>query len=267
MKDKVQERGWKAWLANIKTYKLIKLFCLKNYAQVNLVYFVIGLIAFGNHELLPLFVASSAEYHGMGFSTSKIGLTLFMVSVCFLPTQLLIVPRVVRRYGSRKVLIGSYLLLAFTCPWTPILVNIFSNRTAAWMAVVVVSFLQRILMASGFVSINILINNSVSPDLLGSANGFSMIFLSLGRMIAPLIVGSTYSWSLKNILDVSSNSSPIGFPFDQHFSFYVLSLMSICNSFFASAISPTLDKKKIMSSDMNSEQACGTTCSRKDTKM
>ncbi|XP_057302264.1 uncharacterized protein LOC130636535 [Hydractinia symbiolongicarpus] len=257
-KGKVQQRGWKAWLAKIKTYKLIKLLRLKDYAQVNLVYFVSGVIALGNHELLPLFLASSAEYHGMGFSTSKIGLTLLMVSVCFLPPQLLIVPRVLRRYGSRKILIGGNLLFAFICPWTPILVNTICNRNAAWMAVVVVSFLQRTSVSAGLVSINILINNSVTPDLLGSANGFSMIFFSLGRMIAPLIVGSTYSWSLKNIRDVSSNSNPIGFPFDQHFSFYVLSLMSILNSFFASRISTGLDKKKKVSPEVNGEQECST---------
>ncbi|XP_057302259.1 uncharacterized protein LOC130636530 isoform X2 [Hydractinia symbiolongicarpus] len=247
-KDNAQQRGWRTWLTKVKTYKLIKLICTKDYARVNVVYFTIGMNAFGNHEILPLFAASSTEYHGMGFSTSKIGLTLLMVSACFLPCQLSIIPKIIRRYGSRKTLIGCNLLLAFVCPWTPILVNIISNRTAAWMAVVVVSFLQRLCMATVFVSINILLNNSVSPDLLGSANGFSMIFLSLGRMIAPLIVGSTYSWSLKNILDVSSNYNPIGFPFDQHFSFYVLSMMAIFNSFLASKISPTLDKKKIMSS-------------------
>ncbi|XP_057302548.1 uncharacterized protein LOC130636735 [Hydractinia symbiolongicarpus] len=256
-RDGGQKRGWKAWLAKIKTYKLIKLLCMKDYAQINLVYFVSGVTKLGSHELLPLFLASSAEYHGMGFSTSKIGLTLLMVSLCFLPTQLTIVPKVIRRYGSRKALIGGNLLFAFICPWTPI-INIISNRTAAWMAVVFVSFLQRIFMTIGLVAINILINNSVSPDLLGSANGFSMIFFSLGRIIGPLIFGSTFSWSLKNIRDVSSNNNPIGFPFDQYFSFYVLSFMSILNSFFASRISTGLDKKKKVSFEVNGEQECST---------
>ncbi|XP_057298969.1 uncharacterized protein LOC130629680 [Hydractinia symbiolongicarpus] len=231
---------------------------MKECTQVSFLNTLYGIATFANYELFPLYAATSAKYHGMSFSTSDIGLLLLIVSACFLPTQLLLTSRIIRCYGSRKVFIGGNLLLAFVSPWTPILVEIISNRTGWWIAVAFALFIQHLCMSTGYVTLNILINNTVTADLMGSANGLAMIFLSLGRIIAPIAIGSIYSWSLTNIKDVSSNTDPIGFPFNQYFCFFILLLLFTSNAIFASTLSPTLDNKKIIHSQEDDEQGCST---------
>ena len=57
------------------------------------------------------------------------------------------------------------------------------------------------------------------------------------------MVGSIYSWSLTNIKGVEGNEKPLGFPFNQYFPFFVLSILSIVNTIFASRIPLSLDTK------------------------
>ena len=50
-----------------------------------------------------------------------------------------------------------------------------------WVVLVIVLLLLQSPMASGFLAINILVNNTVEEDLLGSANGLAMSMSSIGR--------------------------------------------------------------------------------------
>jgi len=68
-------------------------------------------------------------------------------------------------------------------------------------------------------------------------------------MIAPTMVGSLYSWSLTNIKGVEGNEKPLGFPFNQYFPFFVLSILSIVNAVMASKIPPSLDTKLVADPD------------------
>ena len=63
-------------------------------------------------------------------------------------------------------------------------------------------------------------------------------------MIAPVMVGSTFSWSLTNIKGIDDNVKPLGFPFNQYFPFFVLSLISIINAVLCSRIPSYLDKSQ-----------------------
>ena len=44
--------------------------------------------------------------------------------------------------------------------------------------------------------------------------------------MAPIVFGKIYSWSLENIRS-SENKDALGFPFDQTFSFYLISITCI----------------------------------------
>lgn len=232
------------WLKKLKTFKIVKLLRIKEYIQVSLLYAIYSIAATGNEELFPLFAATATEYNGMAYSTSKIGLTLLSNAAFMLPAPFLLIPKVTEHFGSRKVFIGSNLFSAFLFPWLPVLAGMVSSSTGLWVAVVFVLFLIRLCLVGGFIAVNILLNNTVTSDLLGSANGFAMTLSSFGRLVAPAILGSLYSWSLTNIKRVSSSSDPMGFPFNQYFTFYVVSVLYIINSVFASTISPLLDKRK-----------------------
>ncbi|XP_057299998.1 uncharacterized protein LOC130630496 [Hydractinia symbiolongicarpus] len=234
----------KGCLEKLKTFKIVKLLRVKECIQVSLLYGIYSIAAIGSEELFPLFASTAREYNGMVYSTSKIGLTLLIVAVLILPTQFLFLPKITEHFGSRKVFIGSNLFSAFLFPWLPVLVGIVSNSTGLWMAVVFILILLRLCLIGGFIGVNILLNNTVPSDLLGSANGFAMTLSSFGRCVAPAVLGSLYSWSLTNIKRVSSSTDSIGFPFNQFFTFYVVSVLFILNSVFASTISPVLDNRK-----------------------
>ena len=50
-------------------------------------------------------------------------------------------------------------------------------------------------------------------------------------MLAPLAFGRLYSWSLTNVKGVQVNNHPLGFPFDQYFSFLVMSMLATLCAF------------------------------------
>ena len=50
-------------------------------------------------------------------------------------------------------------------------------------------------------------------------------------MLAPLVFGRLYSWSLTNVKGVQVNNHPLGFPFDQYFSFFVMSMLATLCAF------------------------------------
>ncbi|XP_057298966.1 uncharacterized protein LOC130629677 isoform X2 [Hydractinia symbiolongicarpus] len=188
----------------------------------------------------------------MSLSTSEIGLVLLIVAAFFLPFQFLVTPRVFMRI---------HLLLAFVCPWTPILVEIISDRTGLWIAVAFVLFLQHACMSTGFVAINILINNTVPPDSFWICKWFfNDLFVSWKNY------RTNCHWSLTNIKDVSLNTDPIGFPCNHYFSFFVLSPLFTSNGIFASTLSPALNKKRVIQLESEPEQDCSTIHSKTDTE-
>ena len=47
------------------------------------------------------------------------------------------------------------------------------------------------------------------------------------RLVAPTVFGRIFSWSLHNVKGVEGNEHPLGFPFNQHFSFFVMSIVGV----------------------------------------
>ena len=86
---------------------------------------------------------------------------------------------------------------------------------------IAVMCINQILVNANMVNVNVLINNSVTSDVYGLANGIAMTGSSIGRACSPTIMGSLFSWSLTNIKDIKGNRKPLGFPFNQYFSFFV----------------------------------------------
>ena len=46
------------------------------------------------------------------------------------------------------------------------------------------------------------------------------------RSISPAALGHLFSWSLTNVKRVEENKHPLGFPFNQYFTFFVISLFA-----------------------------------------
>ena len=69
------------------------------------------------------------------------------------------------------------------------------------------------------------------------------------RAIAPSLFGNVYSWSLTNIKGNPSNQHPKGFPFNQYFAFFMMSLVMLANVIAISRLPKSLNRSKIVFED------------------
>ena len=187
-----------------KRSRLYEVLLIKQCLYSCLMYCWFSLQDIGFTEIFPLFLATDPRYNGMGFSTSQIGTLLTIVAI-FLPiVQILFVPKIADYFGAKNTLIYSNLLLFFVFPILGELVAI-QNKIALWICVITYRILVNCLLVAGVVCINILLNNAVKPELLGSANGVGMALASLGRVVSPIACGSLFTWSLGNTKGVKGN--------------------------------------------------------------
>lgn len=201
-----------------------------------------SLVAIGFDELVPLFLATSKRYRGLNFTPADIGLALLIVAIILIILQVTLLASLTTKYGSKRVLIICLLTMAFSFPFLPS-ISVIQNEVWMWFILCLYLLVCRLCLAGAFLAINILVNNSVGPSLLGSANGLAMSLSSGGRMIAPTLVGSSYSWSLSNIKGIEGNESSLGFPFNQYFPFFILSLGAILNCIGVSVLPRGLDER------------------------
>lgn len=202
-----------------------------------------AIVDIGFKEMFPIYSATIPKYKGLGFSSSDIG-TILMVVTLILPVfQLTFLPKLNERYGSKVVLVGSTITSTFLMPMLPS-TGLLNSRIAAWTFLGLIFFLVQAMTFLSYHSINIFVNNSVGPDLVGLANGVSMTFASLGRLASPTLCGAIYSWSLTNINGVKGNEDPLGFPFNQYLAFFFLSLWAILVAVITSRLPDSMNSPK-----------------------
>ena len=66
--------------------------------------------------------------------------------------------------------------------------------------------------------------------------------ISFLRLLSPTINGSLFSWSLTNVKG-TGNPDALGFPFNQYFPFFVVSLFTLCSMVFVSFFPKSLDSQ------------------------
>ena len=54
----------------------------------------------------------------------------------------------------------------------------------------------------------------------------NLFLSSVFRSIAPFTFGTLFTWSLGNVNGVTTNQHPLGFPFNQHFTFLLMSVIT-----------------------------------------
>ena len=65
------------------------------------------------------------------------------------------------------------------------------------------------------------------------------------RLVAPTIFGRMFSWSLQNVKGVEGNEHPLGFPFNQYFSFFVMSIVGVICALILLFIKEDNDNKNL----------------------
>uniref|UniRef100_A0A7M5WZF7 Major facilitator superfamily (MFS) profile domain-containing protein n=2 Tax=Clytia hemisphaerica TaxID=252671 RepID=A0A7M5WZF7_9CNID len=231
-----------------KTSKARKCFSNKWCVVCCLLYAIFSVVGIGLSELIPLYLATSRDYGGMALSTREIGVAFLISAALLLILQLTVITWVAKRYGARFLYITGSIAFGLAMPLLPLTGRI-NNESTMWVVLVLVLVLLLSPMAAGFLAINILVNNTVEEDLLGSANGLAMSMSSIGRMIAPSMVGTLLTWSLHNVEIGTDNqngadhTNAMGFPFNHYFTFFVLSLIAFTNAIIAFWIPSTLDNR------------------------
>ena len=231
------------FLQKINKTKFMTVLKIRECLFSSLLYGLFSIVDIGIAEMFPLLAATKPKYKGIGYSTEDIGTVLMVASVFLVILQMTVLPQLNNHFGSKKVLIASNFVTIFLFPLLPAITAI-TNRTTLWICLVSLIFLIRGCVFTGLLSINILVNNSVGSDLLGSANGVAMAAASVGQLVAPLLFGSLYSWSLTNIKGVDGNENALGFPFNQFLPFYILSVCSIFIAVFTSILPDRMNFKK-----------------------
>ena len=109
------------------------------------------------------------------------------------------------------------------------------------------------IQSSLFVNVNVLLNNSVTTDVYGVANGIAVTAASFGRAVSPSVFGNLYTWSLRNVQEGLVNPvGALGFPFNQYFSFIVTGLaFCACAVIATFGLPPRSPQPTISSSDQD----------------
>ncbi|KAJ2812202.1 hypothetical protein H4S07_001561 [Coemansia furcata] len=173
-------------------------------------------------QLYPIFAATDPRDGGLGLDPRSIGLSLGVEGIVVVYIQLMVYPRLERKYG---VLYCYRRGLSFAIPYLismPFLSMIayhvqnqaVTSATSVLIEMVVMWIILMSLMTMritssvmAFTSINMMITNMAPTRAdLGFMNGTQQLAMSVVRIFAPIVSGSLWSWSIKHSLPFPFNS-------------------------------------------------------------
>ncbi|KAJ2741487.1 hypothetical protein GGI20_005158 [Coemansia sp. BCRC 34301] len=175
-------------------------------------------------QLYPIFAATDPRDGGLGLDPRSIGLSLGIEGIVVVYLQLVVYPRLERKYGVlycyRRGL--SFAIPYLVCmPFLSIIALQLQTQTGASvffmsyeyiaMWVLLMSFMTMRITSNvlAYTSINLMITNMApSRADLGFMNGTQQLAMSVMRIFAPAVSGILWSWSIKHSLP---------FPFNSHF--------------------------------------------------
>ncbi|XP_047123403.1 uncharacterized protein LOC100214368 isoform X1 [Hydra vulgaris] len=223
---------------------LIDLFRNLDFVIVLVFYGFQSLTIIAFEELFPVHAATEISYSGYGMSESEIGTVFLIVASVVIVLQLTIIRNTMNRIGAKKMLSAATLGFGFLIILMPT-VGMVKHKLGFWITMCIHQILIRSMMSSGFLAINMLLNNSVSSLLLGTANGLAMSVTAIGRAIGPTIFGIAYSWSLKNVENALRGKKSLRFPFNEYFAFLLIGLTSFFLFLLGTRIPERFNKRKI----------------------
>ena len=129
-------------------------------------YLVVGFIMAGIEEMFPVYAATAHLYNGLQLSTSEIGLLLLASGLLLLLGQTLVGPKLTHRFGTQCLFISSSCCLVVLIPLTP-LCSFLQRKSETMVLFVIVTGLCLYSSNVMLVQINVLINNSITPNITG----------------------------------------------------------------------------------------------------
>ncbi|ORX70618.1 MFS general substrate transporter [Linderina pennispora] len=205
-------------------------------------------------QIYPIFAATKTSDGGLGFDSRNIGISLAISGVVVLYLQLIMYPRLERKFGAlycyqqgQKVMIPMY--LAMPClSWIaarsgqavehavgtdqPV---IFTPAYAMlWILLLANLFLRVIGNVLFFTSVNLLSANLAPTTAdLGLMNGAQQLAMSVTRVIGPVMAGYIWSWSIKHDLP---------YPFNAHLVWVICALLTAVSLYMTYDIPESVNK-------------------------
>ncbi|KAJ2613225.1 hypothetical protein GGH99_002494 [Coemansia sp. RSA 1285] len=209
-------------------------------------------------QIYPIFAASSTSDGGLGFESRYIGFSLAISGLSIFYVQLLVYPRLERRYGAlfcyhrgQMMLLVPFLCLSLLSLLAahlerlanganiPLLPGSWSlsvellEHAGLWVLLIALLLVQIVAKVMVFTSINLITANlAPSRNELGFMNGAQQLAMTLTRIIGPLLTGTIWTWSIKHAWP---------FPFDSHFVWTVATLFTLTSYFVSLRIPKTVN--------------------------
>jgi hypothetical protein len=214
----------------------------------------VGMIA---TEMWPLYVINDAQHGGFSWTSQEVGL---LVSVCgpfLLLWNLFIYARVVRWLGlfpTVRLCFGIHAVTLAATPLCSLALRLRPPPDAAdpaglsppdihksaveWIALGVVFILATVSRVSAFTCVFVLVANSALPADRSTVNGLGQALASLVRAVGPPVGTALFAYS------VSPANTAAGWPWDYHFTWYLMALLSLAALGLSYMLPSWIDKKR-----------------------
>lgn len=192
------------------------------------------IVAIGFNELYPVWAATTTSLNGLNMNAADVAQTFMIPAVILTFVQPIVLVRIADWFGIQKVFIINLLMQAILYPLYPTL-SVVSNSTVRLVLLCAGNFVTRIAVGACFMAASVMINESVTPDVIGSANGLSIAMGNVAKSATPIMFGKMFSWSLTNI-KAPENEIALGYPFNQYFSFLFMSVFCISAAFLLQCV-------------------------------
>jgi MFS family permease len=151
--------------------------------------------------------------------------------------QVGVYPFLVEKYGVLRIFSVGCDLFALACFFIPAVSLIPGQEESKLRWIFVVLGLSVIGTSAMwvFTSIFVLINNSCYSHERATVNGIGQTCASLGRFTGPYLGALTFAWSENNRLQ---------WPFDYFFTWYLIGMISIGNSYLTKLLPRSIERRK-----------------------
>ncbi|KAG2581247.1 hypothetical protein PVAP13_6KG021000 [Panicum virgatum] len=147
-------------------------------------------------EVFSLWAISDRRYGGLSFSTTDVGNVLAISGLFLMLYQLFIYPSVAKFVAPITLVRITAILTVPLLSSYAIMPTVLSGFPLH-LVVNCASFLKNAFTVSSITVFNVLINDAVTQDVRGQANGIAVTIMSITKAIAPAVAGIIFSWAQK----------------------------------------------------------------------
>mmetsp|Transcript_19598 Transcript_19598/g.25035 ORF Transcript_19598/g.25035 Transcript_19598/m.25035 type:complete len:525 (-) Transcript_19598:979-2553(-) len=222
--------------------RMYKFLCDPSKRMATLMYSCYAFTSIFYSEMNPLWYLASREAGGLDLTSANIGtimsisgVGLFLYNGCIFPLMShMLTPIRLIQFGLTGVAV-FYAVVPFLSDIEPPGFKFMNVDTWFYVLLQFSSMLGMILRNHASVGINICVNNACVSSERGAMNGLVMALGSVFKAVGPLAGAEIFAWSIN-----SGNS----FPFDYHFGFFVISILSFALVFYSKYLPLSLNEKR-----------------------